>query len=221
MRGVTQDLTGQKFGRLTVTGKCKVEGRSGLAWHCQCDCGKPTSKPIVTSSLLRLTTQSCGCLMVERVKETNSTHKLTLSPTYISWKSMWSRCTYKKHKSYKYYKNFVPVDRWKVFENFLHDMGQRPSLNHSLDRIDNSKGYFPENCRWSSRFEQQFNRDVTIVVEINGQSLSLRQAAIINNINYGTVKRRVRSGISPIDAVTKPVRSKFRSNDLNTKGHIS
>ena len=151
--------------------------------------------------------------MIEKVKKSNTTHGLTKTRTYKSWNSMWQRCTNPNHKSYSFYKDKAPVDRWKSFDLFLLDMGERP-MEMSLDRIDNSKPYSPENCRWSTIRDQQLNRDVTIVVCINGIEMSMKEACMTLGTNYNRAKARVRYGWSPMDAITKPKSNRWSRDAL-------
>jgi len=215
MRGVFTDLTGQKFNRLTVVGLDKTVKKQGAHWCCVCDCGTVLLKSVDTNRLIHGKTKSCGCLMIERVKQANTTHGMTLTPTYIVWRVMWARTANKKHKSYQRYKKFVPVDRWKSFENFLADMGERPS-GMTLDRIDNSRGYSPDNCRWADAYTQQANTKKNIYVLLDGEKLCLKEACRRTGMPYGRAKNRVRSGWSPLDAVTKPKTNKW-NNTSKTK----
>jgi len=211
MRGVFQNLIGIKSGKLTVIdGPFKRESKSGSFWMCRCDCGKTLDHYIGSNRIIKETTKSCGCFMVERVKESNKTHGLTKTRTYISWRSMWQRCTDKSHKSYEYYKTRTPVDRWKSFEMFLSDMGERPP-NTSLERIDNSKPYAPENCKWASSRDQTLNRSSTIVLFINGIEMSMREACMTLGTNYNRAKARVRNGWNPYDAVTKEKTNRWKN----------
>jgi hypothetical protein len=204
MQGVFQNLIGRKSGKLTVIdGPFNKDGKSGKFWLCQCDCGKTLDHYIGSNLITKGKSQSCGCFMVERVKTSNTTHGLTNTSTYRSWRSMWQRCTNPNHKSYLYYKDKVPVDRWKSFGLFLLDMKERP-LGMSLERIDNSKPYSPENCKWATNRDQQLNRDATIVVCLNGIEMSMREACMTLQTNYNRAKARVRNGWTPYDAVTKP-----------------
>ena len=204
MQGVFQNLIGVRSGRVTVVdGPFKHEKRQGCLWLCRCDCGKTLDHYVGSNQITKQITNSCGCLMIEEVKKSNTIHGLTKTSTYKSWNSMWQRCTNPNHKSYSYYKDKVPVDRWKSFGLFLLDMKERP-IGMSLDRIDNSKPYSPENCRWATARDQQLNRDVTIVVCINGIEMSMKEACMTLGTNYNRAKARVRYGWSPMDAITKP-----------------
>ena len=151
-------LTGQKFGRLTVI----EEGRRAHKqryWHCQCECGNNT---IAAQTQLRNgKTQSCGCLQRESARELLSTHGQSNSPEYITWIAMKSRCLNPRAENYQRYggSGVTICDEWLYsFEAFFSDMGQKPTPKHTLDRIDNSQGYAPNNCRWATVSEQNNNK---------------------------------------------------------------
>ena len=92
-----------------------------------------------------------------KIKRTK--HGMDGTPTHTSWRAMRQRCNHINNKDYKYYKgkNISYDPSWENFLNFLKDMGERPE-GHTLDRIDNTKGYFKENCRWATPIQQSFNR---------------------------------------------------------------
>lgn len=81
-------------------------------------------------------------------------------PTYNSWRMMKNRCTNPNAMDWKYYggRGITMCDRWRSFDNFLADMGERPDIFLTLDRIDNEKGYSPKNCRWATKQEQRLNQ---------------------------------------------------------------
>lgn len=153
-----KDITGQRFGKLVVLHRDISNNRH---WICNCDCGNTTS--VKTSSLLKKNgTKSCRCLKAESMRKTMTTHGHTSngnSLTYRSWRSMLERCNYKSHPGYKNYggRGIKVCERWKLFENFLSDMGSRTE-GLSLDRIDNNGNYEPGNCRWADRLTQRSNR---------------------------------------------------------------
>lgn len=132
-------IQGSKFALLTA-----IERTTGKFWKCQCDCGNTTVVP--SDKLKSGHTKSCGCL--RRI----NLH--TKKPEYSSWQHMKSRC-----KSDDAYIHLSVCDRWKnSFENFYLDMGVKPFFEASIDRMDNSKGYEPSNCRWASKLLQTVNR---------------------------------------------------------------
>jgi hypothetical protein len=159
------DLTGQRFGRLTVVRRAPPPR---TRWHCRCDCGGESISP--TSTLRSGASQSCGCLQRERAsasaKIKQVKHGATAgrknSPEYYSWCAMKTRCLNRNVIEYQRYggAGVTISDRWlNNFEAFLEDMGPRPGPDYSLDRYPNKFGnYGPDNCRWATRVEQQNNR---------------------------------------------------------------
>lgn len=147
------DLTGRIFGRLTVIEEVNKKGRD-IEWVCKCCCGNTVT--VRRSSLMSERTKSCGCLW----REKQTTHNASKTPEYRVWQSMKQRCNNAKAYRYKDYgeRGIVVCDRWNSFECFFEDMGQRPSISHSVDRIDNDGNYEPGNCKWSTRSEQQRNK---------------------------------------------------------------
>ncbi len=149
------DLSGRRFGRWTALRRWPYS----LGWVCRCSCRSKTVRIVLTTNLTGGKSRSCGCL-----KETNPahiTHGLSkTSPEYVVWKGMRARCSNPRHKSYKDYgaRGITVCKRWNSFENFLKDMGQRPSPAYTIDRKKNHLGYSKSNCRWATRLEQRHNR---------------------------------------------------------------
>jgi hypothetical protein len=151
------NLVGRRFGRLIVLEFAGTDkGRAN--WNCQCDCGR--SVLALGSSLRRGFTTSCGCYQIEQTKKRNTRHGLKGSRIYSIWGGMLARCERTQHKSYAYYggRGITVCAEWHVFDVFLKDMGFPPSDFHTLDRIDNAKGYCKTNCRWATPTEQARNR---------------------------------------------------------------
>lgn len=181
------DLTGERFGRLTalkLTGRKNSSGK--LEWECKCDCGEIAN--VASGQLRSGKTKSCGCLQSDnRIK-----HGHTQSNTYSSWRCMKCRCLNPNHSHFEYYggRGVTICDRWKnSFKSFLEDMGEAPA-GLTLDRIDNSKGYEPGNCRWATPKEQSNNTRRTIFVFRNGEKLPLAIAAEKEGISYSLARFR-------------------------------
>lgn len=153
-----KNLEGKVFGRLTVIGLSEKSKPRKIYWECLCQCGN--IKSISSTSLRSGNTKSCGCLRKEMLSSSKSTHKKSNSPEYNCYHHMIKRCYDKNNSAYQYYgaRGIKVCDRWlESFENFYEDMGDRPSSQYSIDRIDNNGNYEPNNCRWSTQSEQVIN----------------------------------------------------------------
>lgn len=202
------DIEGLRFGRLLVL-KEVAPYRNPRGWirgrkyFCQCDCGNQTE--VHRGSLLKMATKSCGCLLVESTKNRSITHGRSHTKIHVVWRNMIKRCTKPTNKHYVNYggREITVCDRWlHGFENFVVDMGEVPP-GKTLDRIDNNGNYEPGNCRWATRKEQTDNRRNSIVVEINGQHMRMKEAAEYLGIPYSTFKNKYRRlGLSVEEIIT-------------------
>ncbi len=194
-------MLGQRFGRLTViayAGPRKKAYGTIASWLCLCDCGKKTT--VVGPSLRRGMTKSCGCLWNEiRKAGCSRTHGATKTPEWQAYFAMRARCCNPKNKEFKNYggRGIAVCDRWlkgdgnkRGIECFLEDMGERPSKEHTIDRIDVNGSYGPDNCCWATRKAQSRNKRNTVLD--NNQTVS--EIAAETGIGYHTLMDRYRRG---------------------------
>lgn len=203
-------MVGERFGRLTVVASAGRDKFGRARFHCVCDCGEETS---TLSTYLRSgDTKSCGCLQTEAAAKINRSHGKSRTPEYQSWFSMISRCTKPTQNYYELYggRGIRVCDRWMKFENFLADMGPKPTPKHSIDRINNNGNYEPSNCRWASIIEQANNTRENRFIKFDGQLVTHAQAARLAGISYNTFCARFRRGWEIYDIMTRPVAKKRR-----------
>lgn len=158
-----KNITGQRFGRLTVLDQLGKTSGGNLRWNCLCDCGR--SKNVAAGNLQSGHVASCGCLHAERKAARSFKHGQAIkgkeTPEYRAWHGMKFRCSPRNKKDWIYYagSGITVCPEWENdFNAFYDHIGQRPSNEHSLDRIDVTKGYQHGNVRWATRTEQSRNR---------------------------------------------------------------
>ena len=194
------DLTGQKFGRLTVlkraTSRTYPSGQTHTTWLCRCDCGTETVIP--TAHLRSGHTQSCGCYRSDTTISRSKKHGMRHSPLYGVWVSMMKRCRNPKCKCYHNYggRGIRVCENWLVFEHFFSDMGPSYKQGLELDRIDVDGDYCPENCRWVTKQTNSRNRrdSLWVTVEPFGR-IHLMDLAERVGIPYTTLKYRYHASI--------------------------
>lgn len=194
-----QDLSGQKFGRLTV-----VEWCGNSRWLCRCECGGEAR--CLTNNLKKGNSRSCGCA----IREAHFKHGMTNAPMYKVWIAMRRRCENPDHADYHNYggRGISVCERWQDFSNFLADMGSRPR-GFDIDRRDNNGPYSPGNCRWVTRQRNLNNRRGNNRVEFRGVTKTVAEWAADVGMHEETLRRRILNGWSAERALTTPVQ---RSN---------
>lgn len=182
---------GQRFGRLLVVEKTgDSKRRKGFIWLCRCDCG---NTKLIVSGYLR-TTRSCGCLARELSRK-RAKHGQWRTKVYQAWSAMLRRCNNPKTAHFSRYggRGIKVCERWQnSFVNFLEDMGQPPSAEHSIDRINGDGDYEPGNCRWATRKEQAQNNKRIKLIEYRGRTLGISDWATVLGVRRATLHNRLK-----------------------------
>jgi hypothetical protein len=204
------DLTGQKYGRLTVIGEAPKRGRV-KHWHTICDCG--TEKEVAGQAMRYGQTQSCGCLQRERAREIrrvkhghSKARNGRPSKEYQAWRNAITRCHNPKVWSYKDYgaKGIIVCDEWRNdFAAFLSYMGLCPSKDYSLDRINPHGNYEPGNCRWIPLSDQRLTRRSSVYLEYDGETLIKADWARRLGLSPGGMDYWLRKGCTIADVIAQ------------------
>lgn len=200
------DLSDLKLHELFVIRKLKKSPfHKSSAWLCHCDCGRYTIKP--RNAMIQGHVKSCGCRK-ERARKT--LNGLSRTSEYRAWQGMKARCSEKTLKCYYRYggRGIVVCERWlDSLENFIADVGKRPSPKHSIERIDNDGNYEPDNVCWATKETQQNNTRRNIKALYNGEMLSIAQIARRSGCKENRIRWWLRKGLTPEDAVSKALDS--------------
>ena len=183
-----------KYGKLTFIKECGLSKDKHILWECLCECGQ-----FYTGYASKIRNEKIiGCKECSRKSSINKikTHGMKYSTEYSSWGSMKDRCLNKKSKDYiKYgaagigiYKDWI-----ESFEKFFAYIGKK-EYGQSIDRIDNSKGYFPNNVRWANNSEQQRNKKCSVYVDWNGNKTHINEIALELGITKGAALLRYKRG---------------------------
>lgn len=208
--GKAIDLTGQRFGRLVVLSRTDNKGKN-TAWLCKCDCGNITK--VITPNLKGGKSKSCGCgvidSLIKRSRTHGESHKTRL---YSIWRGMKDRCYRQTHPYYNHYggRGITVCPEWKTsyvaFRDWAKSHGYSDDL--SIDRIDNDKGYSPENCRWASNAQQANNQSRNRQITFQGRTQNLTQWAEELGISFPVLHYRLKHGWSIEDSLTTPTNHK-------------
>lgn len=209
MKNVKNDLLGRRFGRLVVVG-IDDRGVRRTYYYCQCDCGNV--KSIRSDGLLSGAVQSCGCMKREQDRTNltaNHKHKMSHTRPYEIWQGMKKRCYNPHDARYDRYggRGITVCDEWRedfsVFYKWALENGYADNL--TIDRIDNDKGYSPDNCRWADAETQCRNRSSNIKITIGNATKTLTEWCEIFEVDRATIQARYnRNGYMGIDDLFNP-----------------
>lgn len=202
---------GDVFGRLTVVSEDSTTSGNQKMVTCRCECG--ATKTVLAKYLRHGDTKSCGCFKVDLLVARAKTHGHAglgdkMSPTYKTWASMLGRCKYKNYSDNARYgaRGIEVCERWRGrtgFANFLADMGEKPT-GLSIDRIDNDRGYSPENCQWATAKQQARNRRTSHMITFRNKTMSLAEWEEESGIKAASIRYRLGRGWSVERALTTP-----------------
>jgi hypothetical protein len=210
------DWTGKIFGRLTIV-RLVGEGNHTIKnrWNCICECGN--EKILKEYNFLYGNTKSCGCLQKQRASESTFKHGASKSRNYILWSHIKDRCYNPNSQYYHIYggKGITLYKEWyDSFETFTHYIGERPTKEHSLDRIDSNKNYEPDNVRWATPTEQANNTSQNHNLTYNNVTQSIAMWERELGFSAGTLKARINMLKWSVEkAIETPVRKNNRTNN--------
>ena len=205
---------GERFGRLTLIRDAGVDDKQKAVFLAKCDCG--TTKIIKASLWAKKCIYSCGCNRFAQIGQKNQKHMMSFHPAYSVWKNAIERCHKKYCHAWKNYggRGITVCDRWRrSFSNFWEDMGPSYRRGLSLDRIDNNRGYEPDNCRWTDRRTQAANRRTNVFIDTPQGRMCVDEAARVFGINRLTLRGRLSRGWTAEDALTMPPNANLKYRD--------
>lgn len=186
-------LTGQRFGKLTVIGYGGKRHRGKTppqTWICRCDCGN--IRRVDAGNLRAGFSKSCGCVHLTKNLDAKS-----YQPEYLAWHGLKGRCLNPANPCYRHYggRGIQVCQRWlDSFDDFVADMGLRPSDKHSIDRKDNDGNYEPSNCRWATSKEQSQNRRNNVRLTHQGITICASEWARRLGISPQRIEQRIKQG---------------------------
>ena len=205
------EYIGTKFNRLTIINFVGRNRQRKAIVECLCDCGNKVNK--LLTNVKSGHGKSCGCIQSEKKRYLGK-------PEYLAWRAMKARCANPNVKFFKHYggRGITVCKRWLLFDNFIADMGPRPTDKHSIDRINNNGNYTPKNCRWATRNQQQSNRRNSKHFTYEGITMTeIQWCRKLNLKGNHAITRRLRAGWSKEKAFTVPKISDMR--DYINKSH--
>lgn len=191
-KGNFEDLTGQKFNRLTVIKRMENDKYHNTKWLCRCDCGKEVI--VYALALKNGDTNSCGCLKKDLAKEKFSKHGLSKTRIYKTWIHIKERCINPKKTGFEYYggRGIEICQEWLNFENFYEwSIKNGYANNLTIDRINVNGNYEPSNCRWATQKEQANNKRNNHFITYNNETHTIAEWAEILNMKASTLHSRI------------------------------
>ncbi|WP_275289191.1 hypothetical protein [Halomonas elongata] len=197
------DLSGFRMDSATALKRVGKNHRDQFMWECRCDCGELFYAVAANIKLKRI--NHCGCQSTKNRRQAHTHHGKTRTPEFNSWQGARDRCLCPTNKAYAYYggRGIRICERWMSFDNFLQDMGPKPSPRHSLDRINVNGDYCPENCRWATPAEQARNRRNNVRITIDGKTQTLYEFyGRKSSSAYTMANRMIAKGVTPEEAAS-------------------
>lgn len=186
------DLRGKVFHMLTVLEFSHMDKNNGAKWRCVCECGNESI--VATSRLSKGHTKSCGCLRALEASKVVKTHGMSKDLIYRRWASMKRRCNNEEDAVYGG-KGIGYDPSWEIFENFYADMGEGFSEDLEIDRIDVTKGYSKENCRWVTHNENNYNKNKQPNNTTGKTGVSLAQDGIKYRAYINVNRKQIHLGV--------------------------
>lgn len=198
------DISKKRFGRLVAIKPIGKNHKGNYVWLCKCDCGKETNVPV--SYLTKGSTTSCGCYRNELSRKKLLKHGLCNTRIYEIWWGIVQRCKDKNSRNYKNYGakgitlceewgKFIPFYEWAILNGYKDDL--------TIERIDNSQGYYPDNCCWKTAKE---HRSTNVFYVVNGEKLTIAEISEKYGVNYQCLHKRLRKYKWSIEkAITEPI----------------